>query len=356
MGSIWNSSTRNSQSRYPTRSRNRLSSSTGTSSFTSKLTVLSALGVKVVKVANTKYSSFGGTIAKLKLFDGFDASVGEDKFIKIAEEVGCSIFENKGALVASGHELLLIMKKFVVPSIPLIAVSFLAKNIALGASIVIFDVKCGEGGLVKSKDDAYKLAKYMIEASKSIGFKCACVVTQMSQPTSASIGGVLELKEVIRSLASGDAYFESDMMKVAKEIVEVSLILSGKANGRDQAGEMFDECVTSGNALAKFKQIILAFGGTFDSVNEPVSILSNVATSYIESDHEGYLADIDTTKLIKSCMALAGDVNGSGFDKNAGVVMLVREGTKVSAGEKLARVYYGFGNPRLPEVLPDIQS
>ncbi|MBQ9790307.1 MAG: hypothetical protein IJW24_01780 [Clostridia bacterium] len=319
------------------------------------MSVLASLGVKTLKVANTKYSSFGGTISKLKMFDGFDADVGEKKFIQIAEEIGCSILENNGQIAPADRELLMIMKKFAVPSIPMLAVSFLSKKIALGASIVIFDVKCGEGGLVKSTDDAYKLGKFLVEASKKAGLLPACVVSAMSQPTSASIGGIHEIKEVIRSLTSGDAYFSSDMMSIAKEIVEVALILSGKAKGRSDAGEMFDGAVLSGSALSKFKQIVLAFGGTFESVNTKVSVLEGIATSFIEADEDGFLADINAPALCKSYLTLAGD-GDKDFDKNAGIVMLVREGTRVKQGDKIARVHYSFDNQNFPLALPEIRS
>lgn len=319
------------------------------------MSVLSALGVKVVKLANAKYNSFSDTISKLKLFDGFDADVGEEKFIQIAERVGCSIIENKGQFAPAGKELLLIMKKFTVPSIPMLAVSFLAKKIALGTSMVIYDVKSGEGGLVKANADAYKLAKFLVKASKKAGMMAACVVTTMSQPTTASIGGVLELKEVIRSLTSGDAYFSSDMMRIAKEIVEVALILSHEAKGRADAGEMFDEAILSGAALSKFKEIILAFGGTFESVSTKVSILEGIATSYIEAEEDGYLADTNAPALWRGYLMLAGN-SEKDFDKNAGVVMLKREGEKVKQGDKIARVHYSFDNENFPLALAKIQS
>ena len=153
---------------------------------------------------------------------------------------------------------------------------------------------------------------------------------------------------------SGDAYFESDLMIVSKEIVEVALILAGKAKGRADAGEMFDEAVLSGSALSKFKEIVLAFGGTFEAVNTKVSLLEGIATSYIEAEADGYLADTNAPALCKSYLVLAGE--GKDFDKNAGIVMMVREGAKVSQGDKVARVHYSFENQNFPVALPMIQS
>ena len=320
------------------------------------MSVLASLGVKTVKLANSKYGAFGNTVSKLAMFDGFDANVSEDKFISIAEKVGCSIFENKGTIAPADSELVTIMQKFVCSSIPMLAVSFLAKKIALGASTVIFDIKSGEGGLVKNNNDAYKLGKYLVDASKLAGLQAACIVTTLNQPTSASIGGVAEIKEVIRSMSSGDAYFGSDLMTVAKEIVEVALILSGAAKGRSDAGEMFDDAVTSGKALSKFREIVLAFGGRFESAMTKSSLLDGVATSYVEATNAGYLADVDTQGLYESYQILSGAKQNEDIDKNAAIVMLVREGARVEVGDKIARVLYSFDNDNYPLALPGIRE
>jgi len=248
------------------------------------------------------------------------------------------------------------MDSFTVVSLPLLAVSLIAKKIALGASVVVYDVKNGEGGLVKSVDDANKLGKYLVETSKLAGIKSACVVTTLNQPISASLGAMAELKEVIRSLSSGTSYFDSDLMTVSKEIVEIALILSGAAEGRSDASEMFDEVILSGAALSKFKEIVLAFGGNFTSLNNNnASILSGVAVSYVEADRAGYLADIDTPGLYESLKLLAAQKEED-FDKNAGIIMLVREGAKVRIGDKIARIMYSFDNPNYPLALAGIRS
>ena len=321
------------------------------------MSVLASLGEKVVKLTSTKYGAFGNTISKLGMFDGFSAEVSETEFTSIAEEVGCAILENKGVIAPIDANLVKIMDRFKTPSIPLLACSLVAKNIALGASVVVYDVKSGEGGIVKTRDQAYKLAGFLVEVSKLAGIKAGCIVTTLNQPISASLGALAELKEVMRSLSSGSAYFDSDLINVSKEIVEIALILSGKAEGRTEAGEMFEKAILSLGALAKFKQIVLAFGGNFESVSESVqSILSGVATSYIEAPHDGYLADIDTQKLYENFKLMSQDEKGRLIDKNAGLVMLVREGTRVSIGEKIARITYSFNNQKYREALKGISS
>lgn len=321
------------------------------------MSVLGALGEKVVKITSPSYGKFSNTISRLQVFDGFNANVNEDRFTLIANSIGCAIYENTGEIAPIDEKLIKIMDKFTLPSIPLITVSLLAKKISLGATTVVYDVKSGEGGMVKDKSDAYLLADYLVETSKLAGFKSACVVTTLNQPISASIGSLIELREVVKILSSGDAYYDCDLISVAKEMVEVALILNKKASGRAEAGEMFDEAIFSGNALVKFREIVEAYGGNFDIINKDMSVLSNVAVSYLTSDNSGYIADIDSTGLYKAFVSMSKlDGKKSPIDINSGIVLLNREGTRVSVGEKIARITYSFDNKNFNEALRAVKK
>lgn len=321
------------------------------------MSVLSSLGVKVVKITSPSYGKFSNTISRLQVFDGFDANVTEDRFSLIANSIGCAIYENDGEIASLDSKLIDIMNKFTVPSLPLIAVSLLAKKIALGASVVIYDVKCGEGGMVKHKADAYKLAEFLVSATNLAGMKSACVVTTLNQPITATVGSLVELREVVKTLSSGDAYFNSDLMNVSRELVEIALILLKKANGRAEASEMFEEAILSGSALSKFREIIEAYGGNFDIINKDMSVLSNVAVSYVTAEIDGYMADIDSNGLYNAIITMS-KLKGprSKIDKNAGIVLLEREGTRLIAGTKLARITYSFDNENFPKALKQVDS
>ena len=314
------------------------------------MSVLGSLGEKVVKLTSPAFGKFSNTITRMKIFDGFDASVSEEKFVDIVKEHGVAIYESTGDVAPVDDKLMYIMNKFLAPSIPLLSVSLLSKKIALGVSSVVYDVKVGEGGIVKDKAQGYKLAQYLVQASKLAGIKAACVVSSLNQPISASIGSVFELREVVKTLSSGDAYFGSDLIRVAREIVEVELILSKRANGRSDAGEMFDACVLSGMALAKFREIVEVYGGNFETILKSMSVVSGVASSYIEAETDGYLVDVDSIGLYSAHHILE-NVGGGEFDKNSGIVLLAREGEKVTLGQKIARITYSFSNPNFSRAL-----
>ena len=321
------------------------------------MSVLASLGEKVVKITSPSYGKFSNTISRLRVFDGFNANVTEERFTLIANSIGCAIYENTGEIAPLDEKLIRIMDKFTVPSIPLITVSLLSKKISLGATTVVYDVKSGEGGMVKDKQEAYKLADFLVETSKLAGFKSACVVTTLNQPISASIGSLIELREVVKTLSSGDAYFDSDLISVSKEMVEVALILNKRASGRAEASEMFEEAILSGKALESFREIVEAYGGNFEAVMQDMSVLSHVQVSYLTAQSSGFVADIDSTNLYKSYLSMS-HMKGarSMLDKSAGIVLLEREGNHVSLGDKIARITYHFDNENFNEALKNIRS
>ena len=148
---------------------------------------------------------------------------------------------------------------------------------------------------------------------------------------------------MVKTLSSGDSYLDSDLLTVAKEITVIALILIGKASGRNEASLLFDEVIASGKALQKFREIVLAFGGSIEILSSEFTIENNVATSYIEAKEDGYLADIDAQALY-SGFTLMQTLNGRVTDKNAGIVFIEREGAKLKMGDKIARITYSFEN------------
>ena len=69
-----------------------------------------------------------------------------------------------------------------VPSIPLIVASILSKKLAEGAGTLVFDVKCGKGAFMKTKQDAEALARALVDGAKGAGRKAAALVTAMDEP------------------------------------------------------------------------------------------------------------------------------------------------------------------------------
>ena len=92
-----------------------------------------------------------------------------------------------------------------VPSIPLIVASILSKKLAEGAGSLVFDVKCGAGAFMKTREEAVALAHALVTNAKGAGRKACALVTAMDEPLGFAVGNANEVREAI------------DVLKASKE-------------------------------------------------------------------------------------------------------------------------------------------
>lgn len=315
------------------------------------MSVLAELGVKNVKLLSDKYGEYGNTLDRFNVFKKFNAKVSENKLVKILTEVGAGVIEDSGQFAPVDSKLYALRKKYNIVNEPIIAASILSKKIATSSNVVVYDVKSGEGAIYPSKDFSITLSKYLVEASKLAGISAAAVISDLNQPLGASIGSRTEVEELITVLRSERSLFDASLLEVAKELVIVALLLTGKASGRSQASEMFDMAIKTGNALDKFRELLSAYGGVYeDFKHTPGNLLDGVAVSYLTALDSGYVNDVSIEKFIESYKLLC-QLKGGKLDKKAGLQLMVREGVKVNEGDKLVRIFYSIENRNLPLTL-----
>lgn len=308
------------------------------------MAVMATLGVKNVKVLSNSYGDFGSSLQRFKFFKGFHADITRNELVKIINKIGFGVLEESGQIAPTDKKLYKLRKKYNITSVPLIAASILAKKIATGVNAIIFDVKTGEGAIYPTEEFSLSLAKYLVNVSKIAGIDAVSVVTNLDQTLGSSIGPREELEEAINVLRCERSLFGSKLLDVARELVIVALILTKKAGGRSEASEMFDNAIESGLALDKFRELILHYGGTYEDYKHTAQrLLSGVAVSYITANEKGFINDVKLDKLISAYKKLSRG-NNDYYDANASVVMLVREGSKINAGDKLMRVFYSIDN------------
>ena len=69
-----------------------------------------------------------------------------------------------------------------VGSLPLIVASILSKKLAGGAGAFLFDVKVGDGALMKTLPEATALAQALVSGAEENGRRAVAVLSDMSQP------------------------------------------------------------------------------------------------------------------------------------------------------------------------------
>src|SRR4029077_20070597 len=78
---------------------------------------------------------------------------------------------------------------------PFIVSSIVSKKIAEGARAIVYDVKCGSGAFMKTREAARSLATRLVATSKAMGAAASAFVTDMSWPIGHAVGNALERSE-----------------------------------------------------------------------------------------------------------------------------------------------------------------
>ena len=163
--------------------------------------VIAALGLPVAKISSRGYGISGGTIDKLESIPGFDADISIDEFKNIVRKVGASIISQNFNLAPAESKMYRLRNQICCQdSLPIIAASLMSLKLATGANKLVFDITCGRGTYIKTRDDARKLARLLIRLGKRFNKDVACAITSMDEPLGYSIGHTLEIQETILAL------------------------------------------------------------------------------------------------------------------------------------------------------------
>ena len=326
------------------------------------LPIVSSFGVPCVKLSGRGLGFTGGTIDKFESIAGFTTSVEPSEFPKKVENCGM-VLGGQTEDLATCDKYLYALRDVTgtVPSIPLIASSIMSKKIAGGADAIVLDITCGSGAFMKDIDSAKELARQMIAIGKLAGKPVTCVLSSMEQPLGHMVGNILEMQEVVDVL-SGKA--PEDVMNViltmASEMLKFTSVGEGKSDA--ELKEMCREKIKSGDAMDRFRDLLLSQGGMLDSSGKPVFVDEPfpIMTTYAEKD--GYITKCDALSVGEaSCLLGAGRMEKTDvIDMGAGICLHAKVGDKVKRGDELFTLYVGGNNPvsdeRVDEALWKMQN
>ena len=80
----------------------------------------------------------------------------------------------------------------------LIVASILSKKLAEGAGTLVFDVKCGRGAFMKTREDAESLAHALVDGAKAAGRKAAALVHEHGRSAWLAVANANEVAERCR--------------------------------------------------------------------------------------------------------------------------------------------------------------
>ena len=326
-----------------------------------------ACGVYVPSLTGRGLGITGGTADKLETIPGYNASLSLDDFEKVVKGTGVSMTVQTDEITPADKKLYALRDVTgTVASIPLITASILSKKLAEGAGTLVFDVKCGSGAFMKTREDAAALARSLVDGAKAAGRKAAALVTDMSAPLGLAVGNANEVAEALAWLGSDRVGLGSDRVRLGSDRVRLGsdrvgptptlndsnqtlsdpislsvelaalMVSLTKEIPLEDARQMCRGKLADGSALAKFEAMCAAQGGDLDAFER---LLKKPTFKFkIQAMRSGFVTAIDAEKVGRVALALgAGRMEKTDkIDPLAGITLSVKRGDRVAVGAPLA--------------------
>ena len=301
--------------------------------------IIAALGIPVAKMSGRGLGFTGGTVDKLESIPGYDTAVDVDKFIENVKNVGISIIGQTGNLAPADKKLYALRDAIAcVGNKPLIASSIMSKKIAAGANKLVLDVTVGSGAFMKTKEDAKELSHIMKNIGALANKETVCVLTNMEEPVGFAVGNALEFIEVIECLKGN---IPEDVKEIILTIGSYIIKLAGKGDNLEENRRNIMECINSGKALEKLKELVNIQGGDTSYIDDITKFEKAKYVMPVISPKDGYIKALDAEKVgVASVHLGAGRVKKEdSIDKAVGIVLSKKISDKVNIGDILAYVH-----------------
>lgn len=297
--------------------------------------IVASCGVPVAKMSGRGLGHTGGTIDKLESIPGFQTSLTREQLISNVKEIGLAIAGQTGNLAPADKKIYALRDVTgTIENISLIAASIMSKKLASGSDAIVLDVKAGSGAFMKSKNEAEKLAKMMVEISRGAGKKAVAVLTAMDSPLGMSIGNALEVAEAVDILKG---HGPTDLKEICIELAANMLMLGGKGS-LDNCRKLSAKSLSDGTAFEKLLEMVKRQGGDPSVLEDTGKLpMASVKVDY-KAERTGYIIQMNAEKFGMASAAL-----GAGrktitdtVDPSAGIVLLKKYGDVVEKGEPIA--------------------
>ncbi|HEX7077843.1 MAG TPA: thymidine phosphorylase [Candidatus Eisenbacteria bacterium] len=297
---------------------------------------VAACGAVVPMIAGRGLGHTGGTLDKLESIAGFRTRLTSAEFDAQVRRVGVAIAGQSDDLApADGALYALRDVTGTVESPPLIVASILSKKIASGASGVVFDVKCGSGAFMRTREEARALAQELLEVTRALGRRAGALVTAMDQPLGLTIGNANETAEAL-SLLHGKG--PEDLREVTRRLAAGMLMLAGVAREQHEADARLDRALETGEAIRRAERLIQAQGGDPRVVTSPARLPRADTETAVAAPRTGTVTAIDGRALGALLIEMGGGrrTREDAVDHAVGIRLAKKIGDPVAAGETLA--------------------
>ena len=297
-------------------------------------------GVVMPKMTGRGLGHTGGTLDKLQSIPGFRVDLDIPEFKAALRAVGTSIIGQTASLVPADKKLYALRDvTATIGSIPLIAASVMSKKIAEGSTVVLLDVKCGDGAFMAAPADARALAASMVAIGARAGVRTEALITNMETPLGCAVGNSLEIVECLETLKGRGP---GDLVEIVKRLACRAVVLAGRDETEADALCRVERALSSGQALETFGRLIAQQNGDPNVIENYSLLPAAKAREQLTASRDGYITGLRARPL-----GLAANLLGAGrttlgdqIDPAVGLIMLAKPGARVERGQPLMEIHH----------------
>ena len=300
--------------------------------------ILASLGYGIVKMSGRSLGHTGGTIDKLDSINFF-SNLSFDKAKQIYSKNKIVLMQQTDELVIADRKIYALRDVTGTVDCPgLIVSSILSKKFVLNSDYIYIDLKVGSGALIKSNDEAEKLANLMIKVANRMNRKLSVIITNMDEPLGKYVGNFLEIKESIEFLQGINQ--DIRLKNLIYDFVSTILIDTKKVNNQEEAKKMIDQVIDNLEAYQVFVDWLKNQNADLSSFDRYDEIIPNYSHDILATD-DGYLDFKSTTTIGLVSLELgSGRTNKDDkIDYLAGIRFYKKSNDVVKKGDKVATLY-----------------
>jgi len=287
--------------------------------------ICAAAGLILPKTSSRAITSASGTADVIETITDVEIPLKKIKEV-VKKTNACLAWGGSLGLAPSDDKIIQVERLMNLDVEPQLLASIISKKVSAGSKYIIIDIPYGCGAKVSTLKNAKHLGRKFKELGRAFGLKLKVVYTDGRQPIGDGIGPTLEMLDVLAVLGN----------RGPKDLKKKSLYLSAelmKLCNMKNAAEKAKELLSSGKALEKFKEIIVAQNGE-DNYDEKVSALSLAKIKKtVKATRSGRIVSIDNNGINSLCRIL-----GTPETKGAGAYLHKHVG-KVEKGEPMITLY-----------------
>lgn len=286
--------------------------------------IVAALGVTIPKTSSRAITSPAGTADTMEVLAPVNLDLAAMRRV-VEREGGCVVWGGAVRLSPADDVLIRIERALDLDAEAQLVASVVSKKVAAGATHLVLDIPVGPTAKVRDALAAQGLAARLRSVSGAFGVMTQVVVSDGSEPVGRGMGPALEARDVL-AVVRRDPFAPVDLADRAVALAGALLELTGAATA-GRGPSLAHQALNDGRAQSKLEAICEAQGGMREP---PVA----AHTCDVTAPRAGAVTVIDNRRI-----ARLAKLAGAPHSKAAGVVLHVRVGDPLGAGEPLMTVH-----------------